>query len=269
MVLVTMSVAAVVAVPGPLSWISLVHSLAGSGLVIVGAIALNQRIERASDARMMRTAGRPLPAQRLSARQVTWFGLLASAIGVVYLGVLAAPTVAVLAVVSWLLYVWLYTPLKRLSTWQTPLGAVAGAMPTLMGATAVGGSPLGVMPLTLFAVVYLWQFPHSMAIAWLYREDFAAASLKVATVVDPSGRIAARLALWGSAALVAAGPAPWLAGLAGWGYAIAATLIGLGYFACSMLFWRQPDNATARILLRASLVHLPAMCAAIAWAARG
>jgi heme o synthase len=269
MVLVTMSVAAFVAPPAPPSWLVLFHSLLGSGLVIVGAIALNQRLEQASDAQMKRTARRPLPSQRLRKGQVTWFGVGASAAGLIYLSLLTTWTVPVLAAVSWLLYVWMYTPLKRLSAWQTPLGAVAGAMPTLMGAAAAGATLTGVMPLTLFAIVYLWQFPHAMAIAWMYRDDFAAARLKVATVVDPSGRVATRLALCGAIALLVASLAPWFAQLTGWGYAIAGLLFGLGYLAATVVFWARPTNASARALLRSSLVYLPAICAALLWTARG
>jgi heme o synthase len=269
MVLVTMSVAAFVAPADPPSWPVLFHALFGSGLVIVGAIALNQRLELESDARMMRTSRRPLPSRRLSKGQVTCFGVVASAAGLVYLSLLTAWMVPVLAAVSWLLYVWMYTPLKRLSAWQTPLGAVAGAMPTLMGAAAAGATLTGVIPLTLFAIVYLWQFPHAMAIAWMYRDDFAAANLKVATVVDPSGRVATRLALCGAIALLVASLAPWFAQLAGAGYAIAGLLFGLGYLGATVVFWRLPSSASARALLRSSLVYLPAICAALLWAARG
>jgi len=170
--------------------------------------------------------------------------------------------------VSWVLYVWMYTPLKRRSAWQTPLGAVAGAMPILMGAAVARGWPNGVMPVVLFAVVYFWQFPHTMAVAWLYRDELAAANLKVATVVDPSGRVAGRLSLAGAAALVPLSLLPCLAGSIGWGYAAIATLLSLGYLAPAVWFWLRADDASARALLRASLVYLPAICAALLCAAR-
>jgi protoheme IX farnesyltransferase len=163
----------------------------------------------------------------------------------------------------------MYTPLKRRSAWQTPLGAVAGAMPTLMGAAVAGSWPNGVMPLVLFGVVYFWQFPHAMAVAWLYRDELAAANLKVATVVDPSGRIAAWLSLGGAMALLPLTLVPWLAGAIGWGYAAIGTLLGLGYLGSAALFWLRADDASARALLRASLVYLPAICVALLWAARG
>jgi protoheme IX farnesyltransferase len=263
MVLVTMGVAALVASPAAMPWPALAHAMAGSALVIAGAIALNQRLERTSDALMARTASRPLPSGRMTSRQATVFGIAASAAGMVYLAAMAAPPVAWLTAASWVVYVWMYTPLKTLSAWQTPLGAVAGAMPTLMGTAAAGGLPTGVMPLVLFGIVYFWQFPHAMAIAWLHRADFAAASLKVATVVDPSGRTAGRLALLGAGALVPMSIMPRLGGHAGWGYTAAAIALGLGYLACAVAFARRKDDATARILLRFSLVYLPAICAAL------
>jgi protoheme IX farnesyltransferase len=269
MVLVTMSVAALVADPPGPHWPQLVHALVGAALAISGAIALNQRIEKTSDARMARTARRPLPSGRLTGRQAARFGIVASAAGMLYLVALAPPAVSWLTAASWVVYVWIYTPMKSLSAWQTPLGAVAGAMPTLMGAAAAGGMPAGVMPLALFGIVYFWQFPHAMAIAWLYREEFAAANLRVATVVDPSGRIAARLAMAGAIALLPVSAVPWLAGRAGWGYVAAAMLLGLGYLACAAAFWRRTDDARARALLWGSLIYLPATCAALVWAVWG
>jgi protoheme IX farnesyltransferase len=269
MVLVTMSVAALVAGPQRPPWNDLLHALVGAALAISGAIALNQRMEKTSDARMARTALRPLPSGRLTGRQAAVFGIVASAAGMLYLVVLAPPMVSWLTAASWIVYVWIYTPMKGLSAWQTPLGAVAGAMPTLMGAAAAGVLPTGLMPLVLFGIVYFWQFPHAMAIAWLYRADFAAANLRVASVVDPSGRIAARLALAGAIALLPVSVVPWFDGRAGWGYAAAAVLLGLGYLACAAAFWRRTDDTRARALLWGSLVYLPATCAALVWAVCG
>jgi protoheme IX farnesyltransferase len=264
-----MGVAALVASPAATPWPEVMHALAGSALVIAGAIALNQRLERTFDALMARTASRPLPSGRMTGRQATLFGIAASAAGMIYLLILATPSVAWLTAASWVVYVWLYTPLKTRSAWQTPLGAVAGAMPTLMGAAAAGGPVAGAMPLALFGIVYFWQFPHAMAIAWLHRADFAAASLKVATVVDPTGRVAGRIALLGGGTLVPVSLVPWLGGQAGKGYAAAAIGLGLGYLTLAAAFARRKDDATARALLRFSLVYLPAICAALVWTVWG
>jgi protoheme IX farnesyltransferase len=268
MVLLTMGVAALVSQPRGPAGLEWVHAMAGTGLVIAGAVAINQRLEQTSDARMARTSSRPLPAGRLTARQVVLFGIGASAAGMAYLVLLAPPSVALLTAASWVMYVWIYTPMKTLSAWQTPLGALAGAMPTLIGAAAAGSFPAGVMPLALFGIVYFWQFPHAMAIAWLHRADFAAAELKVATVVDPSGRLAGRMALGGAAALLPISLLPCLDGRAAWGYAATALSLGLAYFGCAAAFYRRRRDVRARILLWASLVYLPAICAALVAAAR-
>lgn len=269
MVLVTMGVAALVSQPEePAGW-EWVHAIAGAGLVIAGALALNQRLERLSDARMARTASRPLPAGRLTARQVFLFGACASAAGMAYLLLLASPRVAWLTAASWVVYVWIYTPMKSLSAWQTPLGAIAGAMPTLIGAAAAGSFPHGVMPVALFGIVYFWQFPHAMAIAWLHRTDFAAAKLMVASVVDPTGRLAARLALGGAAALLPISLLPCYDGNAGWGYAAVALALGFGYLGSAAAFFVHTSDARARHMLWASLAYLPAICAALVGAVRG
>jgi len=266
MVLATMGVAAVAASPGATPWSALTHAMIGSALAICGAIALNQRLERRGDALMVRTADRPLPSGRLTGHQATAFGIAASVAGIVYLAAAAAPAVAWLTAASWIVYVGMYTPLKARSAWQTPLGALAGAMPTLIGAAAVGETPAGTMPLVLFGIVYFWQFPHAMAIAWLHRADFAAASVKVASVVDPSGRVAGRIAMLGAGTLVPVSLVPWLSGRTGREFAAAAVVLGAGYLAFAVAFARHQDDDAARRLLRFSLVYLPAICAAMVWA---
>jgi protoheme IX farnesyltransferase len=267
MVLATMTVAALVAGPEVPAWPVLVHALAGSALVIAGAIALNERAERASDAKMARTALRPLPAGRMTAAQAGWFGAAASGLGLGYLGVLSDWMTLALAAISWAVYVSLYTPMKTRSLWQTPLGALAGAMPAFLGASAAGGLS-SVAALALFGVLYCWQFPHAMAIAWLYRDQSAAAGLKVASVIDPSGRTAGVLALAGAAVLVPVSLVPWWTGTAGWGYGLAALGLGLAYAAASLAFWLRRDEITARLLLRSSLAYLLGLLVAMLLARR-
>jgi protoheme IX farnesyltransferase len=168
----------------------------------------------------------------------------------------------ILAAVSWVIYVWVYTPAKMLTTWQTAIGAVAGAMPTLLGAAAAGvsSSPVG---LALFGVVYFWQFPHAMAIAWLYRYQFASAEVKLPTVVDPSGRSAAILSLMGAVALVPVSLIPALVRPAGLAYPLAALLLGLGYLASAVGFLVRRNDRSARLVLRASIVYLPLVLLAL------
>lgn len=255
LVLFTMIVAALVAGEPP-GALELLHALVGSALVIAGAIALNQRIERRTDALMRRTFRRPLPSGRLTPRRVTWFGALTSGAGLGYLALTASPTVLALTAASWVVYVWIYTPIKALSAWQTPLGALAGAMPVLMGA-AVADAPWSLVALVLFGIDYLWQFPHAMAIAWIYRDDFAAAQLQVATVVDPSGRSAGVISLVGAVLLLPVSLAPWYDLSRSPWLAVPVVLLGLWYLAASIAFYRAPDDRTARTLLRVSLAYLP------------
>jgi protoheme IX farnesyltransferase len=256
-VLLAMAVSGWITAASP-SLPALAHALAGATLVIAGAIALNQRLECQGDAKMARTAARPLPAGRLSQTQVTRFGLVATAIGLVYLAAATNATLTVLAAVGWLIYVAVYTPLKTRSAWQTPIGAAAGAMPVLLGAAAVG-DPLSPWPLVLLGIVYFWQFPHSMAIAWRYRQQFAAAGVKVAVVTDPTGRAAGIWAVLGAAMILPISLTPLCSRLAGMSYAVCATASGVAFLGFAIAFACRRDDRTARRLLWASLIYLPAM----------
>jgi protoheme IX farnesyltransferase len=267
MVLLAMTGAARTAGEHAPPWPTVGHALLGTALVIAGAMALNQRLEIRGDQRMSRTAGRPLPRGRLTYRQAAWFGMLASAAGLGYLVWRSSPGVVVLAIASWVLYVCVYTPLKSLSAWQTPIGAVAGAMPILVGA-AVARAPMSPMALSLFGIVCLWQFPHAMAIAWLYRHEFAGAGVRLATVVDPSGHTAGILAVGGAAGAVAVSLVPPVLSLADGKYAAAAILLGAGYLACATVFLYRRNDTNARWLLRTSLVYLAALFVVLLWQGR-
>jgi protoheme IX farnesyltransferase len=183
-------------------------------------------------------------------------------LGIAYLWIFTHPGMVAVAVVSWIIYVWVYTPLKIFTPWQTPIGAVAGAMPVLLGATAAR-APMSPTSMTLFGLVFFWQFPHAMAIAWLYRDQFAEADSKVATVVDPSGRTAAALSVVGALALIPVSLVPVFTESAGWLYGTFAILIGLGYFIPSVRFLLQVNDRNAKAMLRASFVYLPAVLAAL------
>ena len=187
--LVTLAVAAVVARAGHFDpWI-LLATFAGTGLVAASAGALNQWLEVATDAQMDRTAQRPLPAGRLAAWQVLAFGGVTLVVGLGWLWKFANPLTAALGLVTWVLYVGVYTPLKTRTPFNTVVGAIAGACPVLMGWAAAGGT-WGLQAATLFLIVFLWQFPHFMAIAWMYREQYARAGMRMLSVVDPSGPLA-------------------------------------------------------------------------------
>jgi protoheme IX farnesyltransferase len=264
LVLVTVAVSAFMAHWGPPAPLLLLHTLIGTALVAASASALNQRLERRTDALMDRTADRPLPAGRLSDRQVLWFGGLTIVVGLCYLAIAVSPLTAALGAATWVLYVVVYTPLKTRTPLNTVVGAVAGALPTLMGWTAVGGSLSfalgggGLKAATLFLIVYLWQFPHFMAIAWIYRRQYAQAGLKMLTVVDPTGWRAGTQAVAAALALVPVSMVPILQH-AGPIYFMAASALGLIYLAAAAVFCRWRDERSARRLLRISLVYLPAL----------
>lgn len=264
MVLLSMVVAAMVS-GGREPACRIAGGLAATTLVIVGAVALNQLMERWTDARMARTAPRPLPAGRLSTREVMLFGVAASVAGLAWLAVIGDGWLLGMAALSWAIYVLIYTPLKPRSAWQTPVGAVAGAMPILLGAAAAGAatSPIA---LVLFAIVYFWQFPHAMAIAWLYRDEFREAGLRVATVTDPSGQTASRIALWGAAVLLPISLAPVVLSGLGKGYGVWATLCGLAYLDAALQFHSKTGDRSARRVLHTSLVYLVVLMAALVWA---
>lgn len=258
MELVTVAVAAVVASHGePDKWL-LLHAVIGTVLVAAGASAWNQWIERRTDALMDRTADRPLPAARLTGREVMVLGTLASVCGTAYLALCVNGLTAALGALTWLLYVAIYTPLKSRSPSNTAVGAVAGAMPVLMGWTAVGGQ-LNLSAATLFLIVFLWQFPHFMAIAWIYRLQYAAAGLKMLPVVDPSGLRAGGQAVVAALALVPVSLLPAVISFAGPTYFVWALVLSVGQLFCALAFLLRMNDHTARILLRASLVYLPSL----------
>jgi heme o synthase len=258
LVLVTVAVSGFVAGWGPPNPLLLFNTLLGTTLVAASASALNQWLERRSDALMQRTVDRPLPAGRLRSREVLAFGAATIVIGFLYLGLAVNWVTAWLGFITWFSYVWVYTPLKSITPANTAVGAVAGALPVLMGWSAVGAE-LGIKAFALFLIVFLWQFPHFMAIAWIYRHQYAAAGLKMLPVVDPSGRRAGAQAVVSALALVPVSLVPAVLGLAGGTYFFWALLLGLGQLACAVAFLLHLDEVSARRLLRASLIYLPAL----------
>jgi protoheme IX farnesyltransferase len=265
MELVTVAVAAVVAGGGAPEFWLLAHTMLGTFLVAAGASAWNQWLEPRSDALMDRTAGRPLASARMTSREVAWFGTAAALGGVGYRGLLVNPATAAVGALTWLVYVGLYTPLKSRSPVNTAVGAVSGALPILMGWTAVGAA-LDLNAGALFTVVFLWQFPHVMAVAWIYRRQYGAAGLKMLPVVEPTGRRAGVHAVVGALALVPVSLLPAIYGGAGAAYFVWALLLGLGQLAFAVAFLRRRNDRTARVLFRATLIYLPAL---LLWLAAG
>ncbi|MBI4231149.1 MAG: protoheme IX farnesyltransferase [Planctomycetes bacterium] len=231
---------------------------AGTTLVVTGCFAFNQHLERDVDARMQRTEARPIPAGRRSALHVLLFGAATSAAGLALLAWRVNPLCAFLAAGALFLYVCVYTPLKRRTTWSTLVGAIPGAMPPVLGWSASAGR-LDPGAWALFAIVFLWQFPHFHAIAWIYREEYRRAGLRVLAAEDDAGVRMARQAVTTCCALLAVSLAPSALGLAGGWYLGAAVALGLAYLAYTVLFARARSEARARALLRASVVYLPSL----------
>lgn len=258
MILIVTAMSAVFAGGVQLEWLMLTHLMLGTAMVAASAGVLNQWIEREVDSRMARTRFRPLPDRRVSHVGSLSFGSVLIVAGTTYLALAVGSVPAILGVLTWALYIGVYTPMKTRTEWNTTVGAIAGALPMLMGYTAAGGSLWDVQGWLLFAVLLLWQYPHFMAIAWMYRYDYGAAGLKMTPVVEPTGRRAGWQAIGGTLLLVAT-----LVGLvmmANWGWllAIAAVAVSAKFVAASFKFAKQPDDITARKLLRASIMQLPA-----------
>jgi protoheme IX farnesyltransferase len=232
--------------------------LLGTGLVAGGASAWNQLFERERDGRMRRTADRPLPSGRLTPTEAAVFGGVIGVAGVVILALASNLVAAAVALTTFVLYVFVYTPLKPRTTLNTAVGAIPGALPPVIGWAAATGQ-LGVEAWALFLIVFLWQFPHFLAIAWIYRDDYARAGHKMLPAVDPLGSITGRQAASYALALVPAGLLPTIVGLAGVPYFLGALAFGLFYLAFAVRFWSDVSEATARRLLRASFVYLPAI----------
>jgi protoheme IX farnesyltransferase len=259
MSLLTVAAGAVLASGGTPDWRVVAHVLVGAALVAAGASALNQWLEREVDTRMRRTQDRPLPAGRLRPGEVLVFGIASAAGGVVYLAVtLVNPLAAAVAALTFLTYVFVYTPLKRRTTLNTLVGAVPGALPPVIGWAAVRGS-VGAEAGALFAVLFLWQVPHFLAIAWIHCEDYDRAGLKMLPSVDPDGSATGRQMIGYCLALVAASLLPVVVGGAGPLYLAGALLLGIGFLACTVGFSLRRSTARARAVLRASLVYLPAL----------
>lgn len=243
---------------GSINGWAVLHGCLGTLLVASSASAANQWLEIRRDARMNRTADRPLPAGRISSAGALAFAGVTLFAGLLYLAFTLPQSAVLWAVLTWLLYVAVYTPLKPISSANTAVGAVAGALPVFIGWSAVSES-LDIRAVALFLTLYLWQFPHFMAIAWLYREDYARGGYKMLPVVDPSGRRAGVQAVLCAAALLPVSAIPALAA-PGWGgplYLIIVTLLGLAQLLVAVLFLAQMNREAARRLLRMSLIYLP------------
>lgn len=247
---------------GSMNYLAMFHALFGTALVAGGAAALNQLLEREHDAKMRRTASRPLPSGRMQPAAVALFGGITSVTGLVYLAVLVNPLTSVIGAVTSISYLFIYTPLKRVTWVNTLVGAIPGALPPLMGWTAARNELSG-EGWALFAILAFWQIPHFMAIAWLYREDYAKAGFVMLPNVDDGGSRTAQQSVSNTIALLLASLCPFALGLNGKVYLVAALVLGAGYFWCALRFARQLTTRRARQLFLASIIYLPLLIAAL------
>jgi heme o synthase len=246
----------------PTLHIGLFEALLGIALVSAGASALNEVLERKSDAKMLRTADRPLATGRISLPHGVIAGMLAIIAGTLVLTKFTNPVTGLLTLLTAVTYVTVYTPLKRFTTLATFIGAFPGAMGPLLGWTAARGV-IEWPAVALFAILFVWQFPHFMAIAWLYRDDYARAGIRMLPVVEPDGWSTVIQALFYAVVMVPVSVLPWYLHLTGKVYAVLAVLLSLGYLYYTIRFARIPrtgkveSRKLARELLKASVIYLP------------
>ena len=258
-VVMTALVGYVMGARGPVGVSRMSLTLAGTALVAAGASALNMLLERRTDALMLRTRNRPIPAGRVRAPEALAFGLglTLSGLGVLRFGTGALP--AAVALVTWSSYLFLYTPLKTRTSLSTIVGAFPGALPPVIGWTAARGQ-IEPGAVVLFAILFLWQIPHFLAIASIYREDYARGGLPMLPVLDPDGVVTGRQAVANSLALLLVSVVPTIAGLAGRAYFAGAVLLGVGFTSVAVWSAIRRTAAAARALFLASVVYLLALC---------
>ncbi|HEY0371361.1 MAG TPA: heme o synthase [Thermoanaerobaculia bacterium] len=237
----------------------MLHALIGTALVAAGTNALNQYVEREHDAKMHRTRTRPLPAGRITPRAALVFSSAIAIIGTVYLGLAVNWLTASLGAFTLTSYIFVYTPLKRVSTICTVIGAIPGAVPPLMGWTAATNQLWGMEAIggwIVFGILFLWQLPHFMAISWMYREDYARGGFMMLSTLDERGAAVARQAIYYSLALLAVSVLPSLFGLSGLIYLAGATLCGVAMLAASIRFYFDRGRSNARNLFMISNLYL-------------
>ncbi len=259
MVLITTAAGYFFAAPR-VDWALLLNALIGTALVAAGTNALNQYVERDHDAKMRRTRLRPLPDGRISPRAALLFSVAISMAGTVYLGLAVNWLTAALGAFTLITYIFIYTPLKRVSTICTLIGAIPGAIPPLMGWTAATGS-LTAGGWIIFGILFFWQLPHFMAISWMYRDDYARGGFAMLSVRDDDGRATAQQAVFYSLALLTVSVLPPLFGLSTYLYLIGAIAAGSALTFASFAFLASRTPAHARRLFMASNIYLIVMMA--------
>ena len=244
------------------SFLTLAHTIVGTGLVAGGAAAFNQVAERDIDQAMERTRRRPIPDGRIRSAEALTFGAAISILGIVELALGTNTVTTLVAVATLVSYIGVYTPLKRRTSWATLVGAVPGALPVVIGWTAAR-AVIGLEGWSLFGIVFLWQLPHFHALAWMYRDDFRLANLPLLALVDTDGRRNAWHALWYAVALLPVSLLPSVIGLAGRPYSGVATGLGIAFITLAWRFAISRSLERARALFFGSLVYLPLLSGAL------
>jgi len=241
---------------GSTNYLVLMHAMIGIGLLASGLGTLNEFMERDLDRLMRRTADRPLPTNRVQPFEALWFGLTLTVVAELYLALFTNSLTSILGLTVVGGYLLAYTPLKTRSTFSTFVGAFPGAMPPVLGWTAARGR-LDVTTVVLFAILFLWQFPHFLAIAWMYREDYGRAGICMLPVVEPDGRVTGQQIIAYSIMLVPVSLLPTVLGLSGKIYFVSALVLGLLFLASGIRAALSKSNQHARQLLMASVFYLP------------
>jgi heme o synthase len=239
-----------------IDFVLLFHALLGIGLAASGACGLNEYVEWEIDARMRRTATRPVPSLRMSPKAALYFSSALVGLGLMHLQLFVSSVTAALVALTVVSYIFIYTPLKRRSWTATLVGAVPGALPILAGWSA-GGGGMSAPGFALFAILFLWQMPHFYALAWIYRDDYARGGFRMLTVEDPSGTRTARQIVLFTLLLLAASTLPTSLGLTGTVYLVSALLLGILFFSAGLAMAVQRDNRAAMRLFFASIAYLP------------
>jgi heme o synthase len=241
---------------GAVNYVLFVHAMLGIALLSSGIGTLNQFMERDLDGLMRRTADRPLPSGRLLPFEALWFGVLLTVTAELYLALFVNTLTAILGLTVIAGYLFLYTPLKTRTTLSTVVGAFPGAVPPLIGWTAARGQ-IDAAAWVLFAILFLWQFPHFLAIAWMYREDYGRAGIRMLPVVEPDGRVTGQQIIAYTLMLIPVSLLPTVLGITGRFYLFAALALGLAFLASSIRAALSKSNQHARQLLLASVLYLP------------
>ncbi len=260
LVLLTTLVGFYIGFRGQVDYVLMLETLFGTALVASGASDLNQLMEQEYDAKMRRTQNRPLPSGRMQRRTVLIVGGVSAALGLIFLGLAVNLLTSLIGAVSFASYLFIYTPLKRVTWLNTAIGAVPGALPPLMGWTAARGE-MSREGWALFAILAFWQLPHFLAIAWMYREEYAKAGFKMLPVIDPQGHRTGRQAVSHTLGLLPVSLSPFLFRLAGPAYLIGALVLGLVFLWYAIQFSRDLTSARARQLFFVSILYLPLLLA--------